>query len=57
MQVIVKANHTTSLAIAAVALNHFATQWKPLAAVRFDKEATFVFEHGRFNDLHIFNDG
>jgi hypothetical protein len=57
MQVIVKANHTTSLAIAAIALNHFATQWKPLAAVRFDKEATFVFEHGRFNDLHIFNDG
>jgi hypothetical protein len=53
----VQANNTTCLAIATVALNHFATEWKPLAAIRFDKEPSLVFKHGRFNNLHIFNDG
>jgi hypothetical protein len=46
-------NNATRLAIAAVALNHFAAKWKPLATVCFDKKASFIFEHGRFNDLHI----
>ena len=57
MQVIVQANNTASLAVSTVALNHFAAKWKPLAAIRFDEEATLVFKHGRFNNLHIFNDG
>jgi hypothetical protein len=52
----VQANNATSLAITTVALNHFAAKWKPLTAIRFNEEATLVFEHGRFNNLHILDD-
>jgi hypothetical protein len=53
----VQTNNATCLAIATVALNHFAAKWKPLTAIRFDKEATLVFKHGWFNNLHVFDDG
>ena len=55
MQVIVQADYRASLAIATVALNHLASEWKPLAAVRFDKETPLVAVHARLDDLHARN--
>jgi hypothetical protein len=55
MQVIVQTNNATRLAIATVALQHFAPKWKPFATVCLDEDAARVAVHLRLNDLHAFN--
>ncbi len=56
MQVIVQPDHTPLRPIAAVALDHLATQRKPFAPIGLDEKASFITVHGRLDDLHALDD-
>ena len=56
MQVIVQTNKATSLAVATVCLNHFATLRKPFAAIGLNEKTSLIAVHGGLHNVHASND-
>jgi hypothetical protein len=50
MEVIVQAHDCASLTVTAVALDHLAPLWKPLAAIRLNEETSLIAMDVGVND-------
>jgi hypothetical protein len=56
MQVIVQSNNGTGLAVAAIALNHFASLRKPFATIGLNEKASFVAMNLGVDDVDTCNE-